>query len=278
MSFKLALIWNFFSKRFDYRLVKGSNAGEKLKVIGLTRVRNEALIIDDSLNHMAKYVDAIIIFDDASTDDTLVKALEHPKVLEIIVNKRWRRNRTFEETLNRKILHEHAKKYNPMWIVYCDADERLEGGIRPYLLSKKSDKIDGIRVSLFDAYMTARDKTAYTRGQLYNFRKFFGPEKRDILMIWRNSKRIKFDKPDAREPSGLENGTVITKFYCQHYGKALSIKHWEETCDYYVRHFPQYAEKWKERKGKAIHTHSDFGTPLYKWKDVKKRSIKIHPI
>ena len=37
-----------------------------------------------------------------------------------------------------------------------------------------------------------------------------------------------------------------TDLYCQHYGKSLSVDHWEETCDYDVRHFPfeTYGRKW----------------------------------
>ena len=51
------------------------------------------------------------------------------------------------------------------------------------------------------------------------------------------------------------------------YGKSLSVAHWEETCDYYIRHFPfeTYGKKWTERKGQAIHTQSDFKRPLYEW-------------
>ena len=50
-------------------------------------------------------------------------------------------------------------------------------------------------------------------------------------------------------------------------GKPLSIEHWEQTCDYYVTHFPYetYGLKWKARKGRAIHTASDFGRSLLPW-------------
>ena len=50
---------------------------------------------------------------------------------------------------------------------------------------------------------------------------------------------------------------------------SLSVDHWEETCDYYIRHFPfeTYGKKWTERKGQAIHTESDFKRPLYEWGD-----------
>jgi hypothetical protein len=63
---------------------------------------------------------------------------------------------------------------------------------------------------------------------------------------------------------------VLTGLYCQHYGKSLSVDHWEETCEYYMRHFPfdTYGQKWRDRKGRAIHTQSDFMRSLYEWGDT----------
>ena len=40
-------------------------------LIGITRVRNEALILGDTLDFVGRHVDAIIAYDDASTDRTL---------------------------------------------------------------------------------------------------------------------------------------------------------------------------------------------------------------
>jgi hypothetical protein len=100
---------------------------------------------------------------------------------------------------------------------------------------------------------------------LLNFRKFYGPEERDILMLWRNLPGIVFSRGDLRTPRGMRS--VKTDLYCQHYGKSLSVEHWDETRDYYIRHFPPspYGRKWLERKGQAIHTQSDFKRPLYEW-------------
>ena len=87
-------------------------------------------------------------------------------------------------------------------------------------------------------------------------------------MLWRNRSEVCFAEHHAREPGGIERAR--TDFYCQHYGKSLSVDHWEETCDYYLRHFPfdTYGRKWRERKGRAIHTQSDFMRPLYEWGDA----------
>lgn len=246
----------------------------KKRIIGMIRMRNEALILKDTLDHLAQFVDGIIIYDDASTDASVSIAKEHLKVIKIIENDKWQSERAEEETKHRQILLDATKKYNPEWLFYADCDERFEGNIRKYLLSEDSKNVDAIRIRLFDAYITSDDQDAYNDGELYDFRKYFGPECRDILMIWRNSANIKFEGLDKREPI-LRSSNVITKFYCQHYGKSLSIEHWEETCDYYSEHFPKYADKWRKRKGMAIHKQSDFNRKLYTWKSAKDHSVKI---
>ena len=47
-------------------------------------------------------------------------------------------------------------------------------------------------------------------------------------MLWRNRLEVIFAKHHGREPAGVER--VGTGLYCQHYGKSLSVEHWEETC------------------------------------------------
>lgn len=263
---------------FFYKFHKGRYEGDA-KIIGMIRERNEALLLKDTLDHLAQFVDAIIVFDDASDDESVKIALRHPKVIEVIVNKKWRRNRLWEETSNRKKLHDRAKTYKPQWLFYSDADERFEGDIRNFLLNECPADVGGINISLFDAYITPGDKKPYSKkSHLYNFRKYFGVERRDILMIWRNGVGADFTVPDAREPRNIKDHKIITKFYCQHYGKSLSIEHWEETCRYYVDHFPKYRDKWRARMGKAIHELSDFDKPLMKWDDVKLNSIDMKSI
>lgn len=49
-------------------------------LIGLTRVRNESLVLQDTLDYVGEHVDAIVAYDDASTDDTPDILQNHPKV------------------------------------------------------------------------------------------------------------------------------------------------------------------------------------------------------
>ena len=246
--------------------------GQSHQLVAMTRVRNEALILPDTLDYLSAHVDAIIAYDDASTDETVALLRAHPKVALIVANQSWERDinaRKRAEGRHRGLLLDMARAHMPHdWMFCFDPDERVSGDMRAYLGGLGAD-VDALRVRLFDAYMTPEDNDPYTPDRtLMDFRRFYGPEQRDILMFWRNRETIGFAEGDGRTPRGMTS--VETDLYCQHYGKSLSVDHWEETCDYYIQHFPYetYGAKWEARKGKAIHTESDFGNPLHEWGDA----------
>lgn len=280
----LRYIYKTLKKEKVYFFKERSGLNPKVAVI--LRVRNEELILKDTLDHLSGFCDIIVAYDDDSTDSTFDILRNHPKVVAIIRNFKWLPNvedRIRCETTHRSALLKLARSFSPQWVFCADADERYIGDIKGFLESKESDNVDLIRVSLFDSYMTEDDQLPYLRGQqLLNFRKYFGPERRDIIMLWRTTyDDIKYVGDDSREPTCSVERTIITKFYCQHYGKSLSLEHWEQTCDYYINHFPHetYGRKWEKRKGKAIHQKSDFDTVLYQWgEDLFRNSIVIHPI
>lgn len=240
------------------------------QLIGITRLRNESLILQDTLDHVSSFADAIVAYDDASTDGTLGILKSHPKVAIIIENHQWVeqiQGRLAAETRHRGLLLETVRqKMQGEWIYCFDADERIVGDVRDFVDHVSVNECNGVRVRLFDAYMTPDEQTPVRESeQLLNRRSYFGPEYRDILMLWRNLPQVKFCGLDTREPKGVVQ--VVTHFLCQHYGKAISLAQWESTCDYYIAHFPYetYGRKWQQRKGRAIHTYSDFGRPLLEW-------------
>ena len=254
------------------RIITGNKAllGRKHLLVGMTRVRNESLLLPDTLDYLGRHVDAILAYDDASTDATVEILRAHPKVALIVANQSWEEDiaaRKLAEGRHRGLLLEMAREELPHdWMLCFDPDERVTGDLRGFVQGLGPDGCDAVRVQLFDAYMTPEDHAPYRPDlPLLNFRRFYGPEQRDILMLWRNRPGIVFAEGDGRTPRGMAR--VKTDLYCQHYGKSLSVEHWEETCDYYIRHFPfdTYGRKWTERKGQAIHTQSDFKRPLYEW-------------
>ena len=236
------------------------------KVVGLTRVRNEAAILSDTLDHFGQWCDEIIVYDDCSDDETVAIAMAHPKVGENGVIEQfepWSTDRTREEWRHRQILLDAGRVRKPEWFIYFDADERLEWD------GETPEDCDAVYFDLFDAYITAGDVD-----RPFHERSAFGPEYRKILFAFRNLPQMRYFRPDQRIVYGYSSprrgGT------CRHYGKAISIEEWESTCDYYIRWFPEpYKSKWRARKGKAIHTESDFGRPLYTWEEAQANAVCI---
>lgn len=251
-------------------------------LVALLRVRNEALILKDTLDHLAGFADVICAYDDASTDATLEILKAHEKVSFVVQNMEWQsgiENRLLSETRHRGLLLQEARRrISFVWCMCCDADERYVGPIRQFVTSSVIDKPDAIRIQLFDAYMTEGDDHPYSEDiSLTNFRRLFGPERRDILMLWKNCDSAHYVGLDAREP--VVPGRTESRFLCQHYGKSLSYQHWDATCEYYVNHFPfdSYGKKWSERRGKALHSRSDFDSPLFEWgDDLFQNAVRIY--
>ena len=152
--------------------------------------------------------------------------------------------------------------------VCFDADERVTGDLRALLASPRARDWDGIRVRLFDAYMTPDDTRAYhSDRELLGFRHFW-PGERDILMLWQNRPEVFFAEQHAREPGGLSGCRLQTLLpalwkvaVSRPLGGDLRLLHSTFSVQTYGR-------KWLDRKGRAIHTQSDFMRPLYEWGDA----------
>jgi glycosyltransferase involved in cell wall biosynthesis len=108
----------------------------KFNILTLLRVRNEELILEDTLNHICGFSDIICAYDDASTDNTMQILLENKKVAMIIQNFKWLErieDRLLSETRHRGLLLQEAKRRWPFrWCMCCDADERYVGPIREF--------------------------------------------------------------------------------------------------------------------------------------------------
>ena len=230
-----------------------------MKPIGITRVRNESLIIQDTIHHFLEYCEGIILYDDCSTDNTVDLAITAGRDrIAIIHGDEWRKDRVAENTRHRKRLLEAAKSTNNEWCLCFDADERLVGNL-PLGLA------DGYRFKLFDGYLTHERQDEFNGVRLETLPRMWGPEYRDIMMLFKIN-NVRFDKPGMRVPNITGTVDDWPGMIVKHYGKCLSVEHWEETCEYYTKYFPKsFRDRWEPRKGKAIHTKSDFGRDIYAW-------------
>ena len=243
-----------------------------MKIVGITRIRNEQEIIKDTLDHFSQFCNGgIYIYDDVSTDKTVEICRSHPAVKDIVLGKVWNPNRFDAEWQTRQAVLERAKMDNPDWFIYFDADERIEFDFTEEVLKN----YDAIWMKLFDFYITPEDKDLP-----YTARTKMGCEYRRIVMAFKNSPHLRYHIPDQRIVTLPPNAKMLEAGYVKHYGKAISIQQWEETCDYYASHFPEpYRSKWLKRKGKAIHTDkSDFGMPLIKWSEKETKGVELNPV
>src|SRR5262245_38373331 len=118
------------------RIITGNTAllDQKHFLIGSTRLRNEALILQDTLNYVGEQVDAIVAYDDASTDRTLEILRGHPKVVLIVTNEAWEEDieaRRIAEGRHRGLLLQNARAGLTFdWMFCFDADERVTGDLR----------------------------------------------------------------------------------------------------------------------------------------------------
>jgi glycosyltransferase involved in cell wall biosynthesis len=243
-----------------------------MKIVGITRVRNEELIIRNTLDHVSKLVDEIYVYDDFSTDLTPEICENHWCVKKVIKGSNWdptSDGRAKAEGSLRQIVYKECLKSNPDWVYYFDADEYADfSDIDLY-----DNSINSVFLRLFDFYITENDIN-----KNYLERKYMGVEYRDIMMLFRPTEKLTFND---RQPVQYAKPSIY-KGYVKHYGKAISVEEWEKTCDYYINHRGgskrlDFTNKWKKRKGKAIHTKSDFNRPLITWEERKTSNelIKI---
>lgn len=238
----------------------------KLPVIrGLIKVRNEQDIIKDTLDRWAAFcTGGIYVLDDVSSDRTVEICRAHPAVRDVIVADFWDADREKAEWFNRQTILMRAQQDSGPddWFVYFDADEHPYA-FTAYELFEKPD-VQAIACRLYDIYITPEDKD-----KTYRERDWIGPEFRTIVFFFRNSPYLRYHLPDQRIVD-LEPGIQIPIHGdIKHFGKGFSVEQWEATCDYYIRFWPKYAEKWRQRKGKAVHEEmlSDFGNKLIRWED-----------
>lgn len=246
-----------------------------MKIFGLTKVRNESAIMKETLDHWGKIcTGGVYVYDDVSTDDTVKICKEHPAVKRVVQGRVWDPDRERAEWYNRQSILTHAQMdAGPDdWFVYFDADERLYFDDWSLLFKKDND---AIACRLYDVYITPEDKDSQ-----YNLRWWVGPEFRTIVMFFRNEQSIGYDKPDQRIVNLKDNARIVVSGFVKHYGKGLSVQHWEDTCDYYINYWPKYREKWEQRKGKAVKTDmkSDFGNSLIDFKLVLAGKIEGIPL
>lgn len=219
---------------------------------------------------MQTFCRRVYVFDDCSTDGTPVILENHPLVDRVILNRNHDPNRGRAEWQNRLELLRLAQKHcGPSdWFVYQDADEFIEYDFQR--LYSFLPNIVAVRMKLYDYYITNKDVD-----MPFHKRQYLGPEYRKIVMAFKNHPRLNYKSFDQREVHlNQPAGVVLNEGYVKHYGKAISVRAWEDKCRYYMT-FAKYRQKWSKRRGQAIHTRSSFNLPLITWDQREEKGVLL---
>lgn len=235
-----------------------------MRVRGLTKVRNEAHLIETTLDAWAPLcADGIHVFDDGSTDDTAAICQDHPAVVEVIQTDLYDPDRPRADMHNRQQVLSSALRFAPDWVAYFDADEHWFDLDTALLANPQVNAIAPMH--WHDVYITPDDEDGDPLA-----RDWVSADPRPIPLLFRNGPDLSFTYPDQRimhhRPPVALSGRV------RHYGLGWSVEQWERKCWYYGTEWPQYAAKWQRRHGQAVrHDYTSVkDTPLVRWSEIRK--------
>ncbi len=101
-------------------------ANGRPRVVGLLPARNAAHNLPGYFESVAPVVDAVVALDDGSTDETR-EILEGEPIVEVLLgNARRPTYRGWDDSANRNRLLDAAAELEPVWLLFLDADERLD--------------------------------------------------------------------------------------------------------------------------------------------------------
>jgi ubiquinone/menaquinone biosynthesis C-methylase UbiE/UDP-N-acetylglucosamine:LPS N-acetylglucosamine transferase len=252
----------------------------KQRLIGLTRVKNEQEMMQEHLDHMAKFCDEIWVYDDQSDDQTAKIAENHPAVKVVLhTDSDWRPKKvgTVPDALElakktQRLLDEASKKSDANWFIYLDVDEFLDKDLvknLPRLM--KQNKYDALCFELYDFFITEKDKNKSYKGDIQTVRPYCGTEWRHQLFMWRNIPGLYYQEGVHREPIGFIKKRILYSSYkIKHYGKAKSVKDYNHKKEWYRKYRPQLMKsKFKFTLPPVRKDQSDLGK-LVTWDQIKK--------
>ncbi len=216
------------------------------KVIGLLRVRNEKMLVNEQINHLADLCNAVYVYDDGSTDGTLEIIQKHPRVTGYIANQKWKpsiwpvKDKLMLSEKNMELINFARRKENLTaqdWFIYTDVDEKFEAGFKQKL-SKiiQQKKYDLIIFELYDFFITDKDAKIPYNGDIQSMRKYCGTEYRLLPFVFRNIPNLFLINGAVRDPLGYDEKRIwYSPYKIKHYGKAKTIDDYYAKREFYLR-------------------------------------------
>jgi len=184
-----------------------------MKLIGILRIKDQIHTINQCINKLSSLVDEIIVLDNWSTDGTLEAYKKYPKIVEVL------ETREFDEGRDKIMLLEAAKKRNPDWIVWIDADEVFENHLdRSTLEGYMHSKFNRITFRMCNFWLSEERCRFDHEYYLYTLH----PQR----SMWRNMHSAYFKNLSIHngDIQGVPGKAYISPYRIKHYGYVYKQK------------------------------------------------------
>jgi glycosyltransferase involved in cell wall biosynthesis len=100
--------------------------GPRNRIVCLLPVRNGAADLPGYFDSVGRFADAVVALDDGSSDDTRARLESEPLVKLILTNEPRNTHAGWDDAGNRTRLLNAAGALDPEWVLWLDADERID--------------------------------------------------------------------------------------------------------------------------------------------------------
>ena len=234
-------------------------------VRGMTKVRNEAHIIQDTLDTWVDVCNGgVHVYCDCCEDETAEICRAHPAVVEVIQGDLYDPGRERAEWYLRQLLLNSARRFagDSDWFAYFDADEQLIDFPREVL---DEPNLTVVATNWCDVYITPDDVAAP-----YQSRDWVDYNSHLIPHFFKNDPVLRYNLPDQRIMHHAPPAVYPRYGYTRHYGLGFSEEIFDRKVEYY-KQWPKYAAKWEIRKGRAVRCNFDSvtGVPLRRLSEIR---------
>ncbi len=178
-----------------------------MKLIAILRIKDQIDVIDECLSKLSTLADEIIVLDNGSTDGTLEKYADYPKIASVL------KTEGYDEGRDKIMLLNEAKKRKPDWILWIDADEVFEDHFSRAIVEKyMQSRYNRVAFRMCNFWL-GRERCIYD-GQYYLYN--LHPQR----SMWKNmeSAYFKDQKLHNGDIRGVLGRTYLSPYRLKHFG------------------------------------------------------------